>query len=49
MRGVAEHGFVSVVVAPAGARVCNPSGVSEPDACALAPRDTERLVPLWVR
>ncbi|MET7327352.1 cupin [Nonomuraea sp. NPDC005650] len=44
-----ERGFVSIVAAPAGARAYNPSGVSEPDACDLAPKDTERIVPLWVR
>ncbi|MER5997923.1 cupin domain-containing protein [Nonomuraea sp. NPDC051941] len=44
-----ERGFVSIVVAPAGARAYNPSGVSEPDACDLAPKDVERIVPLWVR
>ncbi|AQZ68047.1 Auxin-binding protein 1 precursor (ABP) [[Actinomadura] parvosata subsp. kistnae] len=44
----AERGFVSIVVAPAGAQVYNPGGVSEPDACDLAPKDAERLVPPWV-
>ncbi|MEV0379189.1 cupin [Nonomuraea sp. NPDC050643] len=44
-----ERGFVSVVVAPAGAQVYNPDGVSEPDACDLAPKNTERLVPVWAR
>ncbi|MFI6736093.1 cupin domain-containing protein [Nonomuraea sp. NPDC050451] len=44
-----ERGFVSIVAAPAGARAYNPSGVSEPDACDLAPKDLERIVPLWVR
>jgi quercetin dioxygenase-like cupin family protein len=44
-----EHGFVSVVVASAGAQVYNPGGVSDPDACALAPKATERLVPPWAR
>ncbi|NJP96186.1 cupin [Nonomuraea sp. FMUSA5-5] len=45
----AEHGFVSIVVAPAGAQVYNPGGVSDPDACDLAPKDAERLVPAWLR
>ncbi|WP_431913637.1 cupin domain-containing protein [Nonomuraea jabiensis] len=45
----AERGFVSIVVAPAGAQAYNPSGLSEPDACDLAPKDAERIVPLWVR
>ncbi|MFB9474456.1 cupin domain-containing protein [Nonomuraea salmonea] len=45
----AERGFVSIVTAPAGAKVYNPDGKSEPDACDLAPKDTERLVPPWVR
>ncbi|MGR6913712.1 cupin domain-containing protein [[Actinomadura] parvosata] len=44
----AERGFVSIVVAPAGAQVYNPGGMSEPDACDLAPKDAERLVPPWV-
>ncbi|WP_043615389.1 cupin domain-containing protein [Nonomuraea candida] len=45
----AERGFVSIVAAPAGARVYNPGGVSEPDACDLAPKDAERIVPPWAR
>ncbi|GAA3696753.1 hypothetical protein GCM10022224_073170 [Nonomuraea antimicrobica] len=44
----AAHGFVSVVVAGAGARAYNPGGVSEPGACDLAPKDDERLVPPWM-
>ncbi|MCF6472231.1 cupin [Nonomuraea sp. MG754425] len=44
-----ERGFVSIVAAPAGARVYNPGGVPEPDACDLAPKGAERLVPPWVR
>ncbi|MGW0802214.1 cupin domain-containing protein [Nonomuraea sp. NPDC002799] len=43
------RGFVSIVVAPSGTEVYNPGGVSEPDACDLAPKDAERTVPLWVR
>ncbi|TDE23789.1 cupin domain-containing protein [Nonomuraea mesophila] len=43
------RGFVSIVAAPAGARVYNPGGVSEPDACDLAPKGTERTVPPWAR
>jgi quercetin dioxygenase-like cupin family protein len=43
-----EHGFVSIVVAPAGAEVYNPGGVSAPDACDLAPRGTDRIIPPWI-
>jgi quercetin dioxygenase-like cupin family protein len=43
------RGFVSIVVAPPGAQAYNPDGVSAPDACDLAPKGTERTVPLWVR
>ncbi|TMR04786.1 cupin [Nonomuraea turkmeniaca] len=43
------RGFVSIVVAPPGTQVYNPGGVSEPDACDLAPKGTERVVPPWVR
>ncbi|NUT45122.1 MAG: cupin [Thermoactinospora sp.] len=43
-----ERGFVSIVVAPAGAEVYNPGGESAPDACDLAPRGTDRIVPPWV-
>ncbi|MFC4118634.1 cupin domain-containing protein [Nonomuraea zeae] len=42
-------GFAAIVVAPPGAEVYNPGGVSEPGACDLAPKDAERIVPLWVR
>ncbi|TDC08552.1 cupin [Nonomuraea longispora] len=45
----AERGFVSIVAAPSGAHVYNPGGVSEPDACDLAPKGTERTVPPWAR
>ena len=45
----AVEGFVAVVVAPAGIQAYNPDGVSKPDACDLAPKATERLVPLWAR
>ncbi|MFC6886050.1 MULTISPECIES: cupin domain-containing protein [Actinomadura] len=44
-----EKGFVAVVSAPAGTEAYNPGGVSDPDACELAPKATERLVPLWAR
>ncbi|NUW43729.1 cupin domain-containing protein [Nonomuraea rhodomycinica] len=44
-----ERGFVSIVVAPAEAHAYNPEGESEPDACDLAPKGSERIVPLWVR
>ncbi|GAA3253673.1 cupin domain-containing protein [Nonomuraea helvata] len=43
------RGFVSIVVAPPGIEVYNPDGVSDPDACDLAPKGTERTVPPWVR
>jgi quercetin dioxygenase-like cupin family protein len=42
-------GFVAIVVAPPGAEVYNPDGVSAPDACDLAPRGTDRTVPPWAR
>jgi quercetin dioxygenase-like cupin family protein len=42
-------GFAAIVVAPPGAEVYNPGGVSEPDACDLAPKDAERIVPPWIR
>ncbi|TMR93756.1 cupin domain-containing protein [Nonomuraea basaltis] len=42
-------GFVSIVVGPPGIQVYNPDGVSDPDACDLAPKGTERTVPPWVR
>ncbi|MEN3537840.1 cupin domain-containing protein [Microbispora sp. ZYX-F-249] len=45
----AESGFSAIVVAPAGCEVYNPGGVSAPDACDLAPRGSDRLVPPWVR
>jgi quercetin dioxygenase-like cupin family protein len=43
------RGFAAIVVAPPGGEVYNPGGVSEPDACDLAPKGTERTVPPWVR
>ncbi|GAA4599071.1 hypothetical protein GCM10023194_78150 [Planotetraspora phitsanulokensis] len=44
-----EEGFSAIVTAPAGIEVYNPGGVSAPDACDLAPKGTDRLVPPWVR
>ncbi|WP_432932712.1 cupin domain-containing protein [Microbispora sp. CA-135349] len=44
-----QSGFSAIVVAPAGCEVYNPGGVSAPDACDLAPRGSDRLVPPWVR
>lgn len=44
-----EEGFSAIVAAPAGIEVYNPGGVSAPDACDLAPKGTDRLVPPWVR
>ncbi|MGI5164261.1 cupin domain-containing protein [Spirillospora sp. CA-253888] len=41
-------GFTAVVTAPAGTRAYNPVP-AEADACDLAPKGEERLVPLWVR
>ncbi|GAA3117980.1 hypothetical protein GCM10020001_042340 [Nonomuraea salmonea] len=46
----AERGFVSIVTAPAGAKVYNPDGKSEPDACDLAPQGHRApRAPPWVR
>ncbi|MER7365445.1 cupin domain-containing protein [Nonomuraea wenchangensis] len=42
------RGFVSIVTAPAGTKVYNLDGTSAPDACDLAPKGSERLVPPWV-
>ncbi|GAA2600645.1 cupin domain-containing protein [Actinomadura fulvescens] len=44
-----DHGFVAVVVAPAGSQVYNPDGQGPQDPCDLAPKAAERLVPPWVR
>jgi quercetin dioxygenase-like cupin family protein len=44
-----EEGFSAIGTAPAGIEVYNPGGVSAPDACDLAPKGTDRLVPPWVR
>ncbi|GAA3974446.1 hypothetical protein GCM10023085_66230 [Actinomadura viridis] len=43
-----EEGFAAIVTAPAGARAYNPSGVGG-EPCDLAPKDDERIVPLWAR
>jgi quercetin dioxygenase-like cupin family protein len=44
-----RDGFAAIVVASPGAEAYNPDGVSAPDACDLAPKGSERIVPLWVR
>ncbi|MEU0564494.1 AraC family ligand binding domain-containing protein [Nonomuraea sp. NPDC005983] len=44
-----RDGFAAIVVAPVGARVYNPDGTSDPDACDIAPKGTERTVPPWAR
>ncbi|MBT2233099.1 cupin domain-containing protein [Nonomuraea sp. NEAU-A123] len=44
-----RDGFAAIVVASPGAEAYNPDGVSAPDACDLAPKGSERMVPLWVR
>ncbi|WP_219467636.1 cupin domain-containing protein [Nonomuraea rhizosphaerae] len=49
MTADAQEGFTAIVVASPGAEVYNPGGVSEPDACDLAPKGSERTVPPWVR
>lgn len=43
-----HDGFAAVVTAPAGSQVYNPGGVSAADACDLAPKGTDRIVPPWV-
>ncbi|MCP2261099.1 Cupin domain protein [Streptoalloteichus tenebrarius] len=43
-----DAGLAAIVAAPAGSRASNPEGVTSADACALAPRDAERIVPPWV-
>ncbi|MEU8273664.1 cupin domain-containing protein [Microbispora bryophytorum] len=45
----AEAGFSAIVAAPAGCEVYNPGGITAADACDLAPKGTDRLVPPWVR
>ena len=37
-----------ILLAPAGSEVYNPGGESAPDACDLAPKGTDRIVPPWV-
>ncbi|MEU8172024.1 cupin domain-containing protein [Microbispora hainanensis] len=44
----AESGFSAIVAAPAGFEVYNPGGTTAADACDLAPKGTDRLVPPWV-
>ncbi|SEM98144.1 cupin domain-containing protein [Nonomuraea pusilla] len=45
----AERGFTAVAAAPPGAQAYNPGGVSDPDACDLAPKGDERTTPPWLR
>ncbi|WP_433335432.1 cupin domain-containing protein [Spirillospora sp. CA-294931] len=45
----ADDGFTALVTAPAGAKVYNPDEITPEDACAMAPKDAERLIPLWTR
>ncbi|MEU0937940.1 cupin domain-containing protein [Embleya sp. NPDC005971] len=42
-----ETGFTAIATAPAGARAYNPDDITPPDACGLAPRDAERVLPPW--
>ncbi|MFD1539104.1 cupin domain-containing protein [Nonomuraea guangzhouensis] len=44
-----RDGFAAIVVASPGVEAYNPDGVSDPDACDLAPKGSERMVPPWVR
>ncbi|WP_433345482.1 cupin domain-containing protein [Microtetraspora malaysiensis] len=44
----ASDGFTAIVTGPAGSRAYNPGGVTAADACDIAPKDAERIVPPWV-
>jgi quercetin dioxygenase-like cupin family protein len=44
----ADTGFTAIVTAPADALAYNPNDVTPPGACALAPRDAERVAPPWM-
>ncbi|WP_433411603.1 cupin domain-containing protein [Microtetraspora malaysiensis] len=43
-----SDGFAAIVTAPAGSRAYNPGGVTAADACDIAPKDAERIVPPWI-
>ncbi|MFJ9697339.1 cupin domain-containing protein [Kitasatospora sp. NPDC101183] len=42
------EGFTAVVASPSPSRAYNPEAVTPPDACGLAPRDDERVLPPWI-
>ncbi|MFF2116275.1 cupin domain-containing protein [Kitasatospora sp. NPDC058184] len=43
-----DTGFTAVVASPSPAHAYNPDAVTPPDACALAPRDDQRVLPPWI-
>lgn len=47
VRADAGKGFTAVVAAPAGGMAYNPGGVTPEGACAMAPRDADRVLPAW--
>ncbi|MFJ9605509.1 cupin domain-containing protein [Kitasatospora sp. NPDC101176] len=41
-------GFAAVVAGPSPAHAYNPDAVTPEGACAMAPRDAERVLPAWI-
>ncbi|WP_030243615.1 cupin domain-containing protein [Streptomyces sp. NRRL S-350] len=41
-------GFTAIVTSPSPAHAYNPDAVTPEGACALAPRDADRLLPAWI-
>ncbi|MFI9363494.1 cupin domain-containing protein [Kitasatospora sp. NPDC053057] len=42
------EGFTALVASPSPSHAYNPDARTPADACALAPRDAERLLPPWI-
>ncbi|MEU8919654.1 cupin domain-containing protein [Kitasatospora sp. NPDC048545] len=42
------EGFTAVVASTSPSRAYNPDAITPEGACALAPRDAERLLPAWI-
>ncbi|MEV7772398.1 cupin domain-containing protein [Kitasatospora sp. NPDC086791] len=42
------EGFTAVVASTSPSRAYNPDAITPEDACAMAPRDADRVLPAWI-
>ncbi|MER7582885.1 cupin domain-containing protein [Kitasatospora sp. NPDC097691] len=47
-RITSDEGFTAVVASTSPSRAYNPDAVTPEGACAMAPRDAERVLPAWI-